>query len=60
MILNCPEEDFTKIEIAQIVNFEDSCLLVDEKKKAAAADRPRSAKRPGTAKKKKPLEKIED
>lgn len=57
MILNCPEEDFTKIDIGQIVNFEDAALIVEKK---AASDRPRSAKRPGTAKKKKPLEKIEN
>jgi hypothetical protein len=58
MILNSPEEDFSKIDISQVVNFEDTALIVEKDKKAA--DRPKSAKRPGTAKKKKPLEKIEN
>lgn len=57
MILNSPEEDFSKVDISQIVNFEDPLLQVEKK---AASDRPKSAKRPGTAKKKKTLEKIED
>ena len=57
MILNAPEDDFSKVEIAQVINFEDSGIQVKQK---SAADRPKSAKRPGTAKKKKPLEKIVD
>lgn len=56
MVLNAPEDDFSKIEVGQVINFEDSTLVVEKK----AADRPRSAKRPGTAKKKKVLEKISD
>ena len=28
MILNAPEDDFSKVEIAQIINFEDSSIQV--------------------------------
>lgn len=42
MILNSPEEDFAKVDISQIINFDDPMLGAEEKKKAA--DRPKSAK----------------
>ena len=57
MILNAPEDDPSAMELSALVNFEDPMLAAPEKKKSG---RPKSAKRPKTGKKKKPLEKIGD